>query len=97
MALAMPKLHNTRESGHLPSSQSRKAVPIRWGTETAATATLVPTVRARTRVRRLPIPKPLTAAIAPAATATPKNNPSDHIAQSTCLPAAPSDGPYRRL
>ena len=82
-ALAIPKLHNTRGSGRAPISQNRNAVPIKWGTETAATATLVPTVRASTGVSRLPIPKPLTAAMAPAATATPNSNPSNHIAQST--------------
>jgi hypothetical protein len=50
--------------------QKRSAVAARWGTDTAATASFVPTRAASRGVSRLPMPKPLTEAIAPASIAT---------------------------
>jgi len=46
--------------------EKRCKVPAKWGIATAATASFVSTRSASTGVRRLPIPNPLTAAIAPA-------------------------------
>jgi hypothetical protein len=51
-------------------SQKRKAVATMWGTDTAATASFVPAHTASRGVSRLPMPKPLTEATAPARTAT---------------------------
>jgi len=65
-ALVMPKLQSTRRSTPPCISAKRSDVPIRCGIETAATASLVSTCSASTGVSRLPMPNPVTAAIAPA-------------------------------
>ncbi len=44
----------------------RNAVPMKCGIETSATANFVPTHKASSGVRMLPIPKPEMAAMAPA-------------------------------
>ena len=52
-------------------SHSRRVVAIKCGTETAATASFVPTRTASRGVNKLPTPKPLTEATAPAPVPTP--------------------------
>ncbi|MNL19353.1 hypothetical protein D3C87_1405490 [compost metagenome] len=69
-ALVKPKLIKTRRSMCSRRSQNRYAVATKWGTATAATASLVPTQTANSGVNRLPMPKPEMAAIAPATSDT---------------------------
>jgi hypothetical protein len=50
-------------------SENRRAVPMKCGMDTAATASFVPSQSDRRGVRMLPIPKPAMDAIAPATSA----------------------------
>jgi hypothetical protein len=69
-ALATPKVHRTRRSTWPRSIQNRSAVPMKCGTETMATATFRVVRSAITGVKRLPMPKPVTDAMAAPSAAT---------------------------
>jgi hypothetical protein len=60
----------------------RVAVPARWGIETAATATRVPSGSASRGVKTLPMPNPATDAIEPATTAAAATVSSKNIARA---------------
>ena len=85
-ALVTPKLHKTPRSTYRRRRQKRTAIPIRCGTDTAATAVFVSTRSAMSGVRMLPIPNPATAAIALATT--------EAIAMMTANPTATASAPY---
>src|SRR5574337_446416 len=65
-ALVSPKLRSTRRSTCARRRQKRSAVASTCGTDTAATASRVPTRSAKSGVSRLPMPNPATDAMPPA-------------------------------
>jgi hypothetical protein len=69
-ALATPNPARIRRSTCRRKIQKRCAVAMTWGIATAATASLVPVSTAKAGVSRLPAPKPVRAATAPATAAT---------------------------
>jgi hypothetical protein len=82
-ALVSPKRTSTLRSTLPERSQNRRAVPATCGIDTAATASRVSISRARSGVKRLPIPKPVTAASAPARAAITSTAASNHINQQS--------------
>ena len=68
-ALVMPKVKSTRRSRRSRMSTKRRPVATKCGTETTATASLVPIAVASSGVRMLPMPKPAMEAIPAATTA----------------------------
>ena len=72
IALARPNPTSTSRSMCVRTRRKRTAVPTKWGSDTAAIARRTSTCVESTGVRMLPIPKPATAATAPAAIAAPR-------------------------
>ena len=78
-ALVTPKLRTIVQSTSRRNRTKRIDVPMKWGIDTAATATFAPVAAAMAGVSRLPMPKPATDATAPPKRAAAKMSSSNRL------------------